>query len=199
MIGTNLSTRPFYNVRAVRLALGIAALLVAAITALNIVRVVTLRRSEGALSSRATQALDEANRLRAEALRIRAQVDPSELQAVATAARDANAVIERRAFSWTDFLMQLEATLPAGVRVTSVQPYIEEGDVQVSMVVEARRARDLATFMNALEEQSTFRNVLPAEEQMGDDGILDATIEAVYVPPDAEDVDASADSGGAAR
>jgi Tfp pilus assembly protein PilN len=183
MIGTNLSTRPFYNVRAVRAVLGLVALLVAVVTVVNIARVVSLRASEGTLSARATDALEDANSLRAEALSMRAQIDPRELEAIAAAARDANEVLERRAFSWSVFLGQLEATLPDDVRVTAVQPYVEGGAVQVSMVVEAQSAEHLAEFMDALEDQSTFTSVLPPETRNAADGIIDATIVARYIPP----------------
>ena len=51
-----------------------------------------------------------------EAQRIRAQVDPKELETVSAAALEANGVIEQKAFSWEQLLAQLEATLPDDVR-----------------------------------------------------------------------------------
>jgi hypothetical protein len=42
VLRTNLSTRPFYNERAVHIAIGAAALLVLALTAINVFRMITL-------------------------------------------------------------------------------------------------------------------------------------------------------------
>jgi hypothetical protein len=186
MIRTNLSTRPFYNVTAVRAILGLIALLVLAITVFHAMHLFSLRRSEAALSTRATDALAEAERLRGDAARIRGQVDPRELAQVASAASEANDVIAQRAFSWTRFLSQIEATLPADVRVTAIEPRIEEGQIWVAIEVEAQRAPDLATFMDALDGESTFRNVLPARSLYAEDGVLEASIEGEYVPEGVE-------------
>jgi hypothetical protein len=50
MLRTNLSTRPFYNIRAVRLALAAAAAIVTAITIFNVVQSIALSAREGELS-----------------------------------------------------------------------------------------------------------------------------------------------------
>jgi Tfp pilus assembly protein PilN len=186
MIRTNLSTRPFYNVTAVRVILGVIALLALAITVFHVIHLLSLRANEAVLSARATEALEEADRLRADAARIRAQVDPRELQQVASAASEANGVIARRAFSWTRFLTQIEATLPADVRVTAIEPRVEDGQVRVAIDVEAQRAADLASFMDALEGESTFRNVVPARSVYAEDGVLEASILGEYVPEEIE-------------
>ena len=51
MLRANLSTRPFYNERAVHLVLGLAALIVLLLTAFNAIRVISLSRQNTDLSS----------------------------------------------------------------------------------------------------------------------------------------------------
>ena len=51
MLRTNLSTRPFYNERAVHLVLGLVALVVLALTVVNLVSVVRLSRQNTVLSA----------------------------------------------------------------------------------------------------------------------------------------------------
>ena len=110
------------------------------------------------MGARASDAEAQAARLLAEAERTRTQIDPTELQTVANAAREANAIIDRRAFSWTALFEHFEATLPPDVRITAVQPGMErEGATRVRVAVEARRAEDLDAFVEALEEGGTFR------------------------------------------
>ena len=53
MLRTNLSTRPFYNIRAVQVALGALALLVIVLTLLNLVQLIRLTSSGRALGARA--------------------------------------------------------------------------------------------------------------------------------------------------
>ncbi len=182
MLGTNLATRPFYNERAVRLLLTLLLLLAVALTAWSLVRGLALRDEERVLSARATQALADAERLRGEAARMTAQIDPREVAAVATRAREVNTVIEQRVFSWGALLNDVEAALPDDVRVMSLQPTVEDGGVQVLMSVEARSSAALAAFMAALDARGTFETVLPTGQAINDDDTLDAVITAVYRP-----------------
>ena len=76
MLRTNLSTRPFYNERAVHVAVALAALLVLAITVLNVVRIVSLSRHNTELSSRIGNEHAEATRLRPPPVRDRLRGSP---------------------------------------------------------------------------------------------------------------------------
>jgi hypothetical protein len=87
MIRTNLSTRPFYNVRAVQVTLGVLAALVLAVTLFNVIQIVRLVSAQRTLGANADAAETEAARLRATAAGIRAQINPTELATVADAAR----------------------------------------------------------------------------------------------------------------
>ena len=182
MLRTNLSTRPFYNVRAVHAALGLAAAIVLALTLFNVVQIVRLGLSQQTLGASAAEAEQEAMRLRGEAARIRAQINPQELEVVASEAREANRIIDQRAFSWTELFAQFEATLPPDVRITAVQPRIEDDIFIIAVGVQARRAEDLDAFIEALENGGTFRNVLAVREQKTD-GLIEAIVEGNYVPP----------------
>ncbi len=179
---TNLATRPFYNVRAVHAMLGIAALAVLALTLYNVVQLVRLTASQRTLGAQAAASEDQAERLRNEAARIRTQIDQKELEAVAAAAREANGIIDRRAFSWTELFAQLEATLPAAVRITNVQPRVDRGVTKIGLVVEGRRAEDVYAFIEALEATGAFRNVILLEAQAQEDDLLAAAIEGEYQP-----------------
>jgi hypothetical protein len=184
MLRTNLATRPFYNIRAVKAVLGAFAALVIMMTMFNVIRLLQLATSQRSLGARAVQAQNDATRLRADAARVRAQVDAKELEVVSGAAREANAIIDMRAFSWSDLLAQFETTLPESVRITAVQPRVErDGRFIVGIRVEARQSGDLEKFLDALEMTGAFRNVLATDEQATSDGLLEAVIEGMYVQP----------------
>jgi len=184
VLRTNLATRPFYNVRIVQLALGAFALLVLGFSVFNAVELTRLSASQAALGSHAEDSEREAQRLRAEAARIRTQIDTKELDAVSRAAREANGIIDRRAFSWTELLSRFEATLPDDMRITSVQPRLNEKNIfVVGVKAEARRVEDLERFVEALEKHGGFRDVLTTEERTTEQGLLEAVIEGTYVQP----------------
>ena len=184
MLRTNLSTRPFYNARAVQAVLGTIALIVVAITLYNAVSIVRLTLQQRSLSARAVQAERDAQRLRTEAAAIRARIDPKELTVISGEAREANAIIDQRTFSWTALFQTFESTLPADVRITAVQPRLDkDAAFHVGVLVEARRAEDVDAFVEALEKSGTFREVLPHEDRVGEDGLLEAVVDGVYVAP----------------
>jgi hypothetical protein len=182
MLRTNLSTRPFYNIRAVQAALGALAAVVILFTMFNVISLLQLAASQRSLGARAVQAQNDATKLRADAARVRAQVDAKELEVVSAAAREAKSIIEMRAFSWTELLAQFEKTLPENVRITAVQPRLErDGRFIIGMRVEAREIGDLEKFLDELEMTGLFHNVLTTDEQATDDGLLEAVIEGSYV------------------
>jgi Tfp pilus assembly protein PilN len=178
VIRTNLSTRPFYNVRAVRAAIAGLALLVLAITAFNVAQIVRLTASQRTLGSQAADAERDAARLRKEAAQILSQIDPKELEVVATAAQEANGIIDQRTFSWTNLFTHFEATLPADVRITSVTPQPNDNVVRIG--VQARSVEDLDAFIGGLEMTGAFHDVLPTTEVAMEDNLIEAMLVASY-------------------
>jgi Tfp pilus assembly protein PilN len=180
---TNLATRPFYNERAAHVVIGIAAALMLGITALNVVRIVSLSRHNTELSARVNADRAEAERLTSEAARIRKTIDKDELASVVGAAQEANTLIDQRTFSWTEFFNQIESTLPPGVMLTSVRPSFKESVTNVAMSVLSREAVDLEEFMDRLEATGAFTDVIPASQDRTDDGLVRAVIQGIYVRP----------------
>jgi len=180
MLRANLATRPFYNERAVHVLIGLVAAIVAIITVLNVVRVVTLSRHNTELSARINADRAEAERLTSEAARIRKTINKDELALVVDAAQEANALIDQRTFSWTEFFNLIESTLPPEVMLTAVRPSVKDGVTRVAMSVLARQAVDLDEFMNKLQATGAFTDVIPASQDRTDEGLLRALIESGY-------------------
>src|SRR6478672_10760775 len=125
MLHTNLSTRPFYNDRAVKALLAVVGLLTLGLTVFNAGEILQLqgqtRDARETIARNDTQVRD----LKAKAAEIRRSVDAAKLTAVQTAAREANALIDRRTFSWTELLNHFQSTLPPDVRIAGVMPQID--------------------------------------------------------------------------
>ena len=183
MLRTNLSTRPFYNERAVHAVLALVGVVVLALTVFNASRIVSLSKRHTELNGRAQAAETRSRELRAAALQIRRGINTKEIEALATAAREANAVIDRRLFSWTDLFNRFETTLPDDVRITSVRPKIDRnGSVTVALSVVGRRVEDIDRFMDNLEATGAFADVLSREENVTEQGTLVAVLEGRYLP-----------------
>ena len=177
----NLSTRPFYNERAVLAVLSLAAVLVVAVSAFNLWQVYGLSGRQAELQRRISRAEATSRDLRDRAATIRRSINPRELEATVAAAREANVLIERRVFSWTDVLNQFETTLPATVRISSVRPRVErDGTMMVDVVVLARTVEAVDAFIENLEKRGAFSRVLSREEFVNEDGLIQASIQGRY-------------------
>ena len=184
MLRTNLSTRPFYNERAVQLVLAAVALIILAVTAFNVVQLRALSARHAQLLGRVGGDEKRATALRADAETARRSVDRSQLETVAAAAREANELIDQRTFSWTDLLNRLEATLPADVRVQSIRPSTDlAGRLLVSMVVLGHRAEDIEQFIEQLEATDVFTHVYSRAETTTQQGLLEVVLDGQYLPP----------------
>jgi Tfp pilus assembly protein PilN len=182
MLRANLSTRPFYNERGVHLALGLVALVVLAVTVLNAIKVVELSKHSTELSTRVGRDRSEAERLTREAARIRRGINQKELALIAAGAREANALIDQRTFSWTAFFNQIESTLPPDVMLSAVRPVIDDKGTHIGMQVLARNVEDIHEFMEKLEATGAFDHVLQRSEDQTQEGLNRFQIEALYVP-----------------
>jgi type IV pilus assembly protein PilN len=183
MIRTNLSTRPFYNERAVQLWLAGLALVVAIATLFNVARIIGYSRSDTELATQASRDEQRAADMRRDATRLRAGVDLQQIELASVEARQANNLIDRRTFSWTNLFNQFESTFPDNVRITSVRPQLDgKGGVLLTITVVARAVDDVDQLMGNLEGTGEFKNVLSVDERINDDGMLSATLEGTYEP-----------------
>lgn len=196
MLRTNLATRPFYNERAVRALLVAAAAATLALTIFNVTAVWRLRADRVRLSAQAASQEAEARVLRDQARQIRQAIDRTRLESVERAAREANLLIDRRAFSWTDLFNRFETTLPADVRISAVQPQVDaQGRMLVAVTVVARRVEDLDAFIEALEQTGAFRAVLSRQEEEQEDGTRRSVIQGYYGPTATRPAGAPAPAG----
>jgi Tfp pilus assembly protein PilN len=183
VIRTNLSTRPFYNERLVHIWLIAIAVLVVAAGAFNVSRVLRYSRSDTRLATQASHDESRAADLRQQAAHLRASVDSRQVEFASADARQANDLIDRRTFSWTELFNRFETALPDEVRIAGVKPRLDrQHGIILTINVVARGVDDISTFIENLEKTGAFANVRPAEEHPDESGMLQSTLEAVYLP-----------------
>jgi Tfp pilus assembly protein PilN len=183
MLRTNLSTRPFYNERGVHGVLGVVGFIVVAFTIFNLTQIVLLTRRQSSFSSQAAAADTRAAELRASAARTRQAINAKQLDAISNAAREANTIIGRRLFSWTDLLNRLAEALPDNVRITALRPDVaRDGSFTVAMTVFAESVEEIEQFMANLEESTAFSEVYPIDDEPAEGGGVRASLEGKYAP-----------------
>ncbi len=183
MIRSNLATRPFYNDGAVRAWLAGLAAIVFAATVFNVLRVAQYSGSNTELAMQATADERQAGELRTAAARLRGSVDARQIEAVSVEARQANALIDRRTFSWTELFNRFETTLPPEVRITAVRPLVDkEHRVVLTVTVLARGVDDVNQFMENLEGTGAFTDLLSRQERINEGNQIESVLETVYVP-----------------
>lgn len=196
MLRNNLSTRPFYNERAVKSGLAALAALAVGLTLFNAYQVIRLqgqsRDARVAIAQNDAQAIEARDKAQV----IRRSIDRDKLAAVQAAANEANALIDRRTFSWTELLNQFQATLPPDVRIAGVTPQSDnQGRRLVQISVLSKRVEDLEEFMAALEKTGAFSGVLPRSDQPEESGQLRSELQAYYVPATAAAPTPASDAG----
>jgi Tfp pilus assembly protein PilN len=183
MIRTNLSTRPFYNERMVSIWLLLVLLAVVVASVFNATRVLQYSRNDTELGIQASRDEARAAELRRSAARVRTTVDPKQIASASLEARQANDLIDRRTFSWTELFNRFETTLPDAVRITSVRPKIAKGQFLLTIAVVARGVDDISQLMDRLERTGAFTQVgSPIEEHVNEQGQVQATLDVVYAP-----------------
>lgn len=183
MIRGNLATRPFYNERGVRGWLLVLSALVLVVTLFNVVRIISDSQNDTELAARAARDEASAAGLRRQAATLRATVDPKQIDRASLEAKQANDLIDRRTFSWTELFNQFETTLPDDVRITSVRPKVDaQKGFLLSITVVARDVKDISELMENLESTGAFAELLPTEQHLTDQGLLEAVLDARYSP-----------------
>jgi len=90
----------------------------------------------------------------------------------------ANQMIQQRLFSWSQLLLALERTVPAGVSLISVQP--QPSTASLTLRGEALTLDRLTGFVGKLQETAPFHDVFLADQKGQPDGTVSFTLHARY-------------------
>jgi Tfp pilus assembly protein PilN len=95
-----------------------------------------------------------------------------------------NSLIDQRSFPWTKIFTDLEQVLPPGVRVVSIAPKMQNGAVEVGLVVGATSDKSKIDFLDALQSSPSFSRIVVKSETratgVGSPDEVDVELSAVY-------------------
>jgi hypothetical protein len=115
-----------------------------------------------------------------------------------------NALIARKAFSWTQVFATLEKLMPPGLQVVSIRPEITESNqLELRMVVAGQERQRAVELVSKLEGSPQFRQAFITKEttQSQNEGRVAFEISALYLPsatPPPSKETPSQDQGGGA-
>ncbi len=155
-ISINLATRPFVELRPLfaRLRLVMAALALTAVA-------LGVRLHYQSARAKVAEAQMDSLKSQTTALETERQTNEKRMmqpqnRAVLERSRFLNDLFAQKSFSWTSVMMDLEAVLPAGVQVTSLEPTVtKEGDINMRLRVNGQRDPSVDLVRN-LERSQRF-------------------------------------------
>ena len=175
----NLARQPFRNERLPTLLLGVGTLALAVATARHASVAWELLPGGARDVSRELASVEaEAERLRAEAVSLRELAASPETIAEWAAVK---ALVDRRAFSWTGLLAALEAALPPGVRLLSIQPSDSASGASLTLAAQGRTSSDALALLQSLQAHGDFDSAFLNGWSEGREGI-DISCSVNYVP-----------------
>lgn len=155
----NLASQPLRNETLPGLLVGAACVLVLAGTARHAWVVRALLPAQTSARDKEVAALEaEVDQLRAEGPALLAQrTEPAALKEWS----QLKEMVDRRALGWTELFAQLEEVLPRNVRLVSIAPHVEKGEVKLELSAVARSPEDGFEFLRRLEARGGFADAVP--------------------------------------
>lgn len=154
----NLASKPFNN-RILPWALTAIILFVSLIGLILVIRLTTTANKEAARAQLEINALKQREHALLEAAKsVKASFTSDQQQALPSA----HQLVDRKAFSWSGLLAELESSLPANVKVSriSVQDVTIEGDhtvAQLDLAVFAKTATTVNEMISSMHREGVFQ------------------------------------------
>jgi len=181
----NLATQPYEDARLFYLQWGGLLLLLLVITAALIGLVVKSHRASRDIARKVDQEHRQIAEIDRERAAAEAILNRPENRDVRDKSRFLNALIVRKAFSWTQVFSDLEKIVPPRVRIVSIRPDVNTRN-QLEIHLQAiGDSRDKAIeLVRRMEEAPSFREAQVREErpEQGTSAGVEFTIVAQYIP-----------------
>jgi hypothetical protein len=176
----NFSSQPFRNEALPAVLFGAASVLLIAISIYHAFAVRGLLPERTSKVHKEVATLEaELGRLRAEARGLRAPAPDGRVLAEWGVLKD---LVDRRTFSWTGLFARLEQVLPRDVRLVSIAPDVEKGQVLLELVAVARPAQAGLSLVGVLERRGEFEDVYPVSVAEQDGGSTEFRYTMRYLP-----------------
>ena len=90
----------------------------------------------------------------------------------------ANQLLEKRTFSWTQFLTELEQAIPPRLALSSVR--LDQAGTMVRLTGTAMSLEDITTFTVGLQDHATFKDPILAQHRVVPNGLVEFDVTLQY-------------------
>jgi Tfp pilus assembly protein PilN len=90
----------------------------------------------------------------------------------------ANQLLEKRTFSWTKFLTELEQAIPSHLALSSVR--LDQAGTMVRLTGTATSLEDITAFTVGLQDHPTFKDPILAQHHVGSNGLVEFDVTLQY-------------------
>jgi Tfp pilus assembly protein PilN len=200
----NFARRPFVNEKLPRTIFLLAIAAVAALTVFHGALLTRyLLREQEELDIRVSELRQELSETEVKIGAAQASLARNRTELGSEQTQFLTTLFRRKSFSWTGLFNELEKLTPPSVRITSIAPTEEEGEITVTMTVVGQTLQDVLEMVRALESSSFFATIYPVDEanlddQEGGETGIAATLRLDYVEDVREEAatdEVPADSG----
>lgn len=177
-IRVNLSSYARPAVPVVRWALIVATLFLAAGIARDLVELWSVVGEVQELSRSAARLQEQDRRVLAEGTQDGWDLSPAANKQLPSEVSFVNRLVEKRTFSWTQFLSELEQAVPSGVGVQSIRLDPSSAIIQLAGI--AQTFEDVTAFLTILEDHPQFSEPVLKQHQDRDDGLVEFNLTLRY-------------------
>jgi type IV pilus assembly protein PilN len=164
----NLATNPLQTHRKFLAASGLTGLIAGLIVLVLGWHVYSVRKSNEALRARAAAVHQEMVGLRAQRDKLEEFFKDEQNAKLNERSVFLNSLIDERSLNWTQMFMDFEKVLPTGVRLVSIEPGHDKGQVLVKLQIGAINDEAKLKFMRALESSPAFKDLREVSEKTAD-------------------------------
>ena len=180
MRSLNFASQPFRNQTLPALLFGIASVLLVAVTIHHAFVLRGLMPARTSKLHKEVAGLEaELERLRTEGRSLKAPPPDGRVLAEWGVLKD---LVDRRTFSWTGLFARLERVLPREVRLVSIAPDVEHGEVLLEIAAVARPPQAGLALVGVLEGRGEFEDVYPVSVAEQEGGAAEFHYTMRYLP-----------------
>ena len=133
-------------------------------------RAYNLRKAEEDLRARRTKVEKEMAAVESERKKLELYFAQQEAAGFQDHAKFVVGVLQARSINWTQMFMDLERTLPPGVRIVHIEPKLDKGIVSVHFVVGATNQEAKLKLLKSFENSTSFSHVELLSERAATQG-----------------------------
>ncbi len=202
-LNINLATQPYEDVGRFYRTWGAALVLVSAITLVLVALAVSSLMSARTVGKQTQELRRQMAELDAQKRKAEDLLNRPENRDTRDRSHFLNALIARKAFSWTQVFSDLEKIIPARVHVISITPKLtEDNQIEVDMRVDTDSREKTVELVRRMEESKTFRQTQVKSETTraattGGGHTVEFDISALYTPRMQPEPAAEPTQGGA--